>query len=80
MGYTVLLAGYGMQGKAILHDLYSNGRNLRIVVADNRPDLHAQLGGYSPDRVRGIRIDATDKPAMSALIADEVADALRLIP
>ena len=78
MEYKVLLAGFGMQGKAALHDLFSNSRISRIVVADNRPDLLAGLGRYPSDRVRGIRIDAADKPAMSALMrdADVVVEAL----
>lgn len=78
MGYNVLLAGFGMQGKAVLYDLLSNSSISGIVVADSRPDLHAGLGGYPSDRVRGIQIDATDKMAMSALMrdADVVVEAL----
>jgi saccharopine dehydrogenase-like NADP-dependent oxidoreductase len=78
MGYTVLLAGFGMQGNAVLHDLFPNGRISRILVADKRPDLHARLGRYPSNRVRGVRIDAADERAMTALMrdADVVVEAL----
>jgi lysine 6-dehydrogenase len=78
VGPTVLLVGFGMQARAALHDLVADGRVARILVADNRPDLAADLAPYPGDRVVGHVLDATDRPALTALMrdADVVIDAL----
>jgi lysine 6-dehydrogenase len=74
---TVLLAGLGMQGRAALYDLVQS-TEYRIVVADSRPDLQADLGRYPGNRVSGHIVDARDETALSALMrgADVVIEAL----
>jgi lysine 6-dehydrogenase len=78
VGRTVLLVGYGMQGKAALHDLLHHAGVARVIVADNRPDLAADLSRYPPDRVSCRALDAADQPALAALMreADMVIEAL----
>jgi lysine 6-dehydrogenase len=74
----VLLLGCGMQGRAALHDLVHHTDISRIIVADDRPDLAADLSGYPRDRVSGRALDAADEPALAALMreVDLVIEAL----
>lgn len=78
MGRTVLVVGFGMQARAALHDLLHAGNVARIVVADSRPDLAADLSRYPNDRVVGHALDATEASALAALMreADVVVEAL----
>ncbi len=67
-----------MQGKAALYDLVHHGDVTRVIVADNRSDLEADLAAYSPDHVSGRVLDAEDQPALAALMreVDLVIEAL----
>jgi lysine 6-dehydrogenase len=70
VGRTVLLVGFGMQGKAALHDLVHHSAVARILVADHRPDLEADLSRYPRDRVSGRVLDAADEPALATLMRE----------
>jgi lysine 6-dehydrogenase len=67
-----------MQARAALHDLLHNPDVARIIVADSRTDLAADLSRYPSERVVGGALDATDEPALAALMreADAVIEAL----
>ena len=64
MEKRVLLAGLGMQGKAVLHDLLNCAGVSRIVVVDNQAGLFSELSHYPSEKVSGHRLDATD-PALA---------------
>jgi len=70
MAYKMLLLGFGMQGKAVLHDLVNSAAASGIVVVDNRPDLHAQLRAYPAGQVSGRVLDASDEAALALLMRD----------
>jgi lysine 6-dehydrogenase len=74
----LLLAGFGMQGQAALHDLAQCGLFSRITVADHRPDLERLVRRYPVSLVTAIRLDAADDSQMARLVgsASVVVEAL----
>lgn len=66
----VVILGYGMQGQAALYDLVNRSTVSEIIVADNRTDLDDALSIFDKERVKGTRLDASDKSQLSQLMQD----------
>lgn len=77
-GKTVLQLGYGMQGKAALHDLLQNPWISKVILADASPEVMKvpRTPGY--EKVEAIQLNASDKSAIVALMerADVVIELL----
>ena len=78
MGKTILLLGYGMQGKCTLWDLMRSDLVDHVIVADRELDLDGLYARYPRDRVEGVVLDATDSQSLSGLVrrADLVIELL----
>ncbi len=79
MGRTILLLGYGMQGRCALWDLMRSDIVDRVIVADRELDLKSLYARYSRNRVEGVVLDASDSRSTSELM--EKADlVIELLP
>jgi saccharopine dehydrogenase-like NADP-dependent oxidoreductase len=75
----IVLLGYGMQGKAALHDLRRTSGAREILVADGFPGFEEEIRSLDDPRVRSVPLDAGDPTALAALM--EGADvAVELLP
>jgi len=78
VGKTILLLGYGMQGKCTLWDLMRSDLIDRVIVADKELDLETLYAKYPRDRVEGVVLDASDTRSTGELMrrADLVIELL----
>ena len=78
MNKRLLLLGFGMQGRAALHDLAGREEFSHIVVVDSRSDLDTLVALYPPEKVVAVHADASDSARVSTLMrnADIVVEAL----
>ena len=67
---SVLLLGYGMQGKAVLQDLAKCDDVSRIEVIDTHPDFQRHLAGYPQEKVNGRLLDVSDEESLSRRMRD----------
>lgn len=65
---TVVLLGYGMQGRAVVHDLLQQTA-ARIIVADNRPGFAESLP-VATGRIVTRHLNAVDEEALAELLAE----------
>jgi lysine 6-dehydrogenase len=74
----VLLLGCGAQGAAVLHDLALGENPVHVVVADRERGTEVIVQGYPGEGIAATSVDATDEPAVAALMrdADVVVEAL----
>ncbi|WP_300524137.1 saccharopine dehydrogenase C-terminal domain-containing protein [Aminiphilus sp.] len=62
--------GYGMQGKACLSDLLRTAANVEeLVVADSTPGLEEELRALGDPRLRPVRLDASKREELAAVMA-----------
>jgi saccharopine dehydrogenase-like NADP-dependent oxidoreductase len=74
----IVLLGYGMQGKAALHDLRRTSGAREILVADGFPGFEEEIRSLGDPRVRPVSLDAGNPTALAALMegADVVVELL----
>ena len=77
-GKTVLQLGYGMQGKAALHDIVQSPLVSRVILADASPEVLKVPEQKGYEKVEAVILDATDHQAMAELMkkADVVMELL----
>lgn len=77
-GKTVLQLGYGMQGKAALHDIVQNADVSRVILADASPEILKVPETPGFEKVEVIPLDASNREAMASLMkqADVVIELL----
>jgi len=77
-GYTIVQLGYGMQGKAALHDLMQSSIVDKVIVADCRPGFIEEIDKLQSDKVAAVTIDASDYKSVVDLMkkADVVVELL----
>lgn len=68
-GKRVVQLGYGMQGRACLADLMSAPGVSEIIVADSLPEIPETIRVLGDPRVRGVRVDATRREELAAVMA-----------
>ena len=74
----IIVLGLGKQGKAALYDIFHNCKNTQIIVADSHPEMTKHISQYPEDKVKAVRIDASNESELFSLIKDAsiVIDAL----
>ena len=65
----VVQLGYGMQGKASLADLVKAPEIGEIVVTDCYPGFKADIGALGDPRVKAVRVDASKRDELAAVMA-----------
>ena len=74
----IVILGLGMQGQAALYDLVCNTDAQQLITADSRPDMDSILTHFPGNRVKGVRIDGSNKTELASVMegADMVIEAL----
>ncbi|MCF7936898.1 MAG: hypothetical protein K9L28_11210, partial [Synergistales bacterium] len=67
-GHTVLVLGYGLQGRAAVHDLVRSPGVGKVIVADARPGFEADLPEGGDTAIEAEGIDAPDEEAIRGLV------------
>ncbi len=77
-GKTVLQLGYGMQGRAALHDIIRNPLVSKVILADASDEVLKVPERQGHEKVEAVLLDATDHRAMAELMkrADVVMELL----
>jgi len=75
---TVLQLGYGMQGKAALHDILEHEAVSKVILADASPDVLNVSEAQGMEKVEAVHLDASDTGSMAELMkrADVVMELL----
>jgi saccharopine dehydrogenase-like NADP-dependent oxidoreductase len=78
---VVVLGGLGMQGKAALFDLSNIDPVTQIICADVRLDAWQEVKDFvDTDRVRPVRVEASSRKELAALLEQDVDVAIDLLP
>ena len=77
----ILVLGCGIQGKAILYDLSKSKDVREVVCADSNPEnLEAFTEFLDMEKIKVVKIDASDKRALTSLMRQGVNVVIEVLP
>ena len=77
---VLVLGGCGGQGRAALYDLSRNEKIERITCADLQPRVLGSFDFISKEKIRGVRLDASDQSALAAVMDGDYDVVLDFLP